>query len=240
MAEDTKGEAEVPIYDGLNVFQRMEIAQRAFQYVFKPVVKEINWRPVLHDNVARLARAALLEAGLYALQTVVDHGWGPERHSTNYKGKPVITVNSWVKVETWYINRDEPSDRFCVTTIGEGGDSADKGMGKATSYACKFGHLKAFGVETGEDAESEMNNFEAEPSPEAPQPEAPKEDPDERQELFEELKEAMGLFDLDSAYVRNEMGRRTGGKRQTAQDIADVIKNINEHPDLWRDPDKQG
>ncbi len=225
----------------LNVYQRMEIAQEAFPYVFKPVVDGVRWRPVLHDDVSRLARAALLKAGIYALPTVVDHGWRPDRTSTNRKGDTVITANAWVVVQMDYINRDDPADRFSVTMVGEGGDAADKGMGKAISYACKFCHLKAFGVETGEDAESELNNFEAEPADtEAPEPEAPKEDPDERQELFEQLKETMGLFDLDPAYVRNEMGRRTGGRRQEVVDIQKVINSIEEDAGSWRDPDKQG
>ncbi len=78
------------------------------------------------------------------------------------------------------------------------------------------------------------------PEPESPEPEAPKEDPDERQELFDQVKELIGMYDLDETYVRNEMGRRTGGRRQMASDIKTVIGNIKEHPELWRDPDTQG
>lgn len=76
------------------------------------------------------------------------------------------------------------------------------------------------------------------------QPDGPnngkQEDPDERQELFEELKELMGLYDLDPAYVRKEMTNRVGGRRQTAENIKEVILNIKESPALWRDPVTQG
>ncbi len=78
------------------------------------------------------------------------------------------------------------------------------------------------------------------PDPTPQPPETPKEDPDERQPHFDVLKETMALYDLDPSYVRKEMSNRVGGRRQTIQDIKEVIANIKESPALWRDPSTQG
>lgn len=204
-----------------NLWQRMVIARQEMQYIKKTRQGTLKFATVNHDEVTVHARAALDKANVLAIPNVLMH---------DKTGNTTIC-----EVEIEFVNPDKPEERYSVTMFAESNDNQDKGPGGATSYALKYCLLKGLMGETGEE-DADQRNVDTE----TPQPEAPKEDPDERQELFDQVKELMGMYDLDETYVRNQMGRRTSGKRQTADDIRDVIKNIGEHPELWRDPDKQG
>ena len=56
------------------------------------------------------------------------------------------------------MNSDNPVDQFCVKTVGYGVDPADKGPGKAISYAFKLACLKTFCLETGEDSDHDQSS----------------------------------------------------------------------------------
>lgn len=204
-----------------NLWQRMVIARQHMQYIKKTRQGGLKFATLNHDEVTSAAREALDKANVLAIPNVLMH---------DKTGNTTIC-----EVEVEFVNPDVPEERYSVTMFGESNDNQDKGPGGATSYALKYCLIKALMGETGEKDADEQDV-----DTETPQPATPKKDPDERQELFDQLKELMGMYDLDTAYVRNEMGRRTGGKPQTAENIRDVIKNIGEHPELWRDPDTQG
>lgn len=205
----------------LNLWQRMVIARQNMAYIKKTRKGTLKFATVNHDEVTSAAREALDKANVLAIPNVLMH---------DKTGNTTIC-----EVEVEFVNPDGPEEKYSVTMFAESNDNQDKGPGGAISYGIKYCLIKALMGETGE-KDADMQDVDTE----APQPEAPKQDPDERQELFDQLKELMGMYDLDTAYVRNEMGRRTGGKPQTADDIRDVIKNIGEHPELWRDESKQG
>lgn len=205
----------------LNVYQRMVIARQHMGYIQKK--KQPGGLPfatVNHDEVTVAAQSALDKANVLAIPTVLEHG---------------KTGNTtWARCQITFVNPDNPKEQYSVVMFGEGNDNQDKGPGKAISYAIKYALLKALMGETGE-KDADMQNVDTE----APEP-AHKEDPDERQELFDQLKERMGMYDLDPAYVRKEMAHRTGGRKQTVKDIREVIASIEESPALWRDPETQG
>lgn len=205
----------------MNVYQRMAVAQAEFRYVQKEQPKGLQYAVVQHDDVAVKARAALLKARLFAQPTVVEHG--REGNCT------------WVLVCTDYVNIDAPDDRFSVTMLGYGNDNQDKGPGKAISYACKYCHLKAFGVETGKDAESETDPVDTE-LPSTAEPDDAEKDAIDRDDLFARLKDTVDLNGLDKKYVWSEMHRRVKGLIPTTEELAIQVNHIAEHPDQWREP----
>ena len=60
---------------------------------------------------------------------------------------------------TRFVNIDNPTEYVDITNYGDGIDSGDKAPGKATTYAAKYGWLKGFKIQTGDDPDGE-------PSPE--------------------------------------------------------------------------
>lgn len=56
-----------------------------------------------------------------------------------------------IKLALIFVSADDKSDSATVYHYGYGIDSGDKGVGKAISYAYKYGLLKTFCLETGDD-----------------------------------------------------------------------------------------
>lgn len=61
-----------------------------------------------------------------------------------------------LKVETTFINIDDPKDTTSIITIGYGVDASDKGPGKALSYATKSAYLKKLMLNSGDDEGGEQ------------------------------------------------------------------------------------
>ena len=62
-----------------------------------------------------------------------------------------------VKLALVFRNPDYPADAFVSYYYGYGIDKGDKGPGKAISYAYKYGLLKTFCLETGDDPDFDAN-----------------------------------------------------------------------------------
>lgn len=82
-----------------------------------------------------------------------------------------------VKMTVRFINVDNPSESIEVTSYGRGIDTADKGFGKASTYARKYCLLNAYKIATGEDPDKDASPVYETPAPPpaqpAPQPQAP-------------------------------------------------------------------
>lgn len=66
-------------------------------------------------------------------------------------GKEKITYSFLIKMTTRITDVDNPSEFVDVESFGHGLDSGDKGFGKASTYARKYGLLNAYKIATGED-----------------------------------------------------------------------------------------
>jgi hypothetical protein len=188
-----------------NVYQRMLEAQKAFGYVQKDKPKGLQYSVVTHDAVTKKARAALMEAGLYAYSTVEEHGQESNR--------------TWARVSMTIVNVDDPEDNFTTTMFGYGNDSQDKGPGKAISYAVKYCYLKAFGAETGDDADLEAVEFQK---------------PQTKAEVSAEIGVVVDELGLDREYVRDKIERMYGPYKEIELEfltgLPDTIRN---DPDGW-------
>ena len=139
----------------LNIHQRLAQAMKAVSYIQKDRKPGMNYTIVSHDAVTAKVRPALLDAGIVYYPVRCDH-----QHSGN-RAECSMTVR--------FVNIDAPDDFFDVPTFGYGIDSQDKGPGKAMSYAVKYALLKALGLETGDDPDTESVDYQR-ADPHVPEP----------------------------------------------------------------------
>lgn len=134
----------------LNVHQRLAAAMGDVDYIQKEKKQGMNYTIVSHDAVTAKVRPVLLKHGIVYYPVRCEH-----LHNGN-RAECSLTVR--------FVNVDQPSDFFDVPTFGYGIDPQDKGPGKAMSYAVKYALLKALGLETGDDPDTESVNYsEADP-----------------------------------------------------------------------------
>lgn len=125
----------------MNVHQRLALAMGEVDYIQKEAKKGMSYTIVSHDAVTAKVRPVLLRHRVVYYPVRCDHS-----HDGN-RAECSMTVR--------FVNIDEPSDFFDVPTFGYGIDTQDKGPGKAMSYAVKYAILKALGLETGDDPDTE-------------------------------------------------------------------------------------
>tara|TARA_R110000823_G_scaffold8748_3_gene30498 strand:- start:3336 stop:3962 length:627 start_codon:yes stop_codon:yes gene_type:complete len=137
----------------LNVHQRLLTAMQQVTYIQKTQKKGMPYSVSSHDVVTAKVRPALLAVGVHY-----------------YPCKPFEFTQdgnrSQLKITVRFVNVDDSTDYFDVVSIGNGIDTGDKGPGKALSYAVKYALLKALGLETGEDADDEIIDFDPRPQQE--------------------------------------------------------------------------
>lgn len=143
-----------------NIFQRINQVMAVVESVNKDKDKKVNnqYSFVSHDAVAKKLHTPMVEAGIVMIPDVV---------------QLIQTGNrTEVKMHLTFVNIDSPEDRFTVTSWGYGNDMQDKGIGKAVSYAVKYGLLKTFCLETGDDVEKDNINHDPNFKPEVIEEEA--------------------------------------------------------------------
>lgn len=128
-----------------NVHQRLAAAMGEVDYIQKERKQGMNYTIVSHDAVTAKVRPVLLKHGIVYYPVRCDH-----THNGN-RAECAMTVR--------FVNVDQPTDFFDVPTFGYGIDPQDKGPGKAMSYAVKYALLKALGLETGDDPDTESLPF---------------------------------------------------------------------------------
>lgn len=128
-----------------NIHQRLAEVMQAVTYIRKEAKQGMNYTIVSHDAVTAKVRPALLAAGIVYYPVRCEYA-----HSGN-RAECAMTVR--------FVNIDAPADFFDVPTFGYGVDTQDKGPGKAMSYAVKYALLKALGLETGDDPDTDSVNY---------------------------------------------------------------------------------
>ncbi len=127
---------------------RLARAMRKVTYIKKFQPKGMSYSVVSHDAVTSKVRPALLDEGVIYYPIDLQH-----RQEGN---------RTEVRLTVRFVNVDNPSDRIDVPALGYGVDNQDKGPGKAVSYAVKYALLKTLGLETGDDADLESIEHQAE------------------------------------------------------------------------------
>ncbi len=114
-----------------NILQRILAVMSELDYIAKGD-KTVNgqYRFVSHDQVTAKVHPMLVKHGLVILPTVI------EMKQENNRTVVRLRVN--------FFNADNHNDFYATEWYGYGIDNADKGPGKAISYAYKYALLKTF------------------------------------------------------------------------------------------------
>lgn len=127
-----------------NIFQKILGVMSELDYIQKgPKTVNGQYRYASHDQVTAAIHPYLVKYGIAVLPTVEE---------MTQEGNRTI-----VKLAISFINTDNAQDNFTCRFIGYGIDAADKGPGKAISYAYKYALLKTFCLETGDDPDNDAN-----------------------------------------------------------------------------------
>ena len=145
----------------MNLHQRINEVKKAVGHIVKDVTVgtgRSSYKAVSHDAVLNAVNDLMIKNGVVTLVNEVETDLIREPYQAlDYKTNSMVTKHRSIttaKVKVKLVNIDDPMDFDHVTGIGQGDDPADKGAGKAYSYAVKYAYLKLFGLATGENDEA--------------------------------------------------------------------------------------
>lgn len=144
----------------LNLFQRINIVQKAVKSVFKGAKVSMgssgSYNAVSHDDVTALLHDPIANAGIVAFPNMESAEVDLVETVKNYGGKDTIStsyrVKVWASVE--FINSDNPQESKVTKCFAYALDNSDKATGKAYSMAIKYCYLKTFMLESLDEEES--------------------------------------------------------------------------------------
>lgn len=147
---------------GLNIYQRMHRAASMISVLVKKNTcgsGSYGFKYVSHDDTVAKVRLAFQPCGILAIMSIVDSDLTVERTTKQTGNGAVEQLNFIAKVtaEMTFVNIDKPDDRFSVSIPSYAIDNSDKAMGKAISYAKKYGMIALSGLmlATGQDVDQD-------------------------------------------------------------------------------------
>ncbi len=163
----------------MNIYEKM----LAITSEMKPLEKSLNvgnkYHAVGEQDVLPMVRALERKYKVYSFPINQEIVSEDTYITTSKQGDELHNRFLRVKVTYRFVNIEEPTDYIEVIAYGDGLDTADKGPGKAFTYATKTALIKAYKMNSGEDPD-----FEESPNDED---EAQKVPPKPRNELSKEL-----------------------------------------------------
>lgn len=145
---EPKEDVAPPIYAGLNLYQRLELAKRHISrldkdgthLIYKDGKKVGEFDYISHDAVVTATRWKFIDSGITPFPTVLECTKDGNR------------TEMWIEVD--FVCTDNPEDHRATKAVGYGVDYSDKGPGKAYSYAIKSAYMKILMLNSGDDTES--------------------------------------------------------------------------------------
>jgi len=129
----------------LNIYQRLSNVRKTCGYI-KKENEGYQFKYVSSSQTLGHLHNAINENGLILIPEIVSQDL---QETTNQKGnKEVFTKLSMVF--TW-VNIDNPDEKIICQWTAQGLDNAEKGIGKALTYAEKYFLLKFFNIATDKD-----------------------------------------------------------------------------------------
>jgi len=149
--------------EGANIYQRMLKVMADCPAVAKTKGKFELFPTVKHDDVTSALHSVLIENGILPVVDMLEMTVSEPWEHTGKGGTKTYTRTD-IKARVTFVNVDNPEDVVAVHSYGTGIDDQDKGVGKATSYSVKYALLKAFNMQTGDDADNDQENRGAPPA----------------------------------------------------------------------------
>ena len=140
MTPETPAQAVAPVK---NIYQRMNTVMQEVDYIQKRDSNNgLKYRYASHDAVTGLLHGPVTKAGILII---------PEVESYAKEGDAFV-----LRLRVDFVNIDMPEDKismkFAVPSASRM-EISEKSFGATYSYACKYALLKAFMLETGDDAD---------------------------------------------------------------------------------------
>jgi hypothetical protein len=117
----------------------------------------LKYKFVSHDSVTEACADPLAEAGIYYYPDTEQNSTVPYETPD---GKYIFYTE--VTIRLYFIDT-ETGETISFRSCGVGIDPSDKSVGKAISYAVKYGLLKGLGLATGDDPENDNHQVKAKP-----------------------------------------------------------------------------
>jgi len=141
----------------VNIYQRINEVRKAVDYAQKSKkVGEGGYMAVTHDQITALTREHFVKQGIVITPSLMEQKVELTGTQTA-RGTPFIRMETSYKF--YFVNADDPADRFDVTIAAHAIDQGDKAPGKALSYAKKYAVLKVLEIESGEEDEERQEQF---------------------------------------------------------------------------------
>ena len=163
------------------LLQRINAAKNDVDYIKKD--KDVgtgnsSYKAVTHDMVTAMTRKSLITHGIVSWPVLVESSMIPPLSDDKKQWRYEATY------DFIFANCDDANDKIVIRIEAHAMDNADKAPGKALSYAKKYAILKLLDIETGEDEESRVTDYD-----------------DEAAKYIAELKAAKDLTNLKSVFA---------------------------------------
>ena len=141
------------------LLQRINSARGEVDYIQKDKsvsTGKSSYKAVTHDMVTAMTRKSLIANGIISWPVLV---------SSSMHAPSSEESKQWRYEATYdfiFANCDDANDKIVIRIEAHAMDNADKAPGKALSYAKKYAILKLLDIETGEDEESRVTDYDEE------------------------------------------------------------------------------
>lgn len=141
----------------MNIYEKMLAITQEISTVAKNLQVgegKAKYKAVGEADVLAAVKPIEAKHGVYsypAKRSVIDSG---EMTSVQeYNGQRKESKRLFLRIETVYrfVNVEKPEEFIDIVTYGDGVDTQDKAPGKAMTYSDKYGLLKAYKIQTGDD-----------------------------------------------------------------------------------------
>ena len=139
----------MPTAEPRTLLQRLNAVQQEVDYVQKEKKAGMRYSIVSHDAVTAKVRPLMVKHG------VVYYPVWMESAQTGNRTEMKMTIR--------FVSIDDANDYIDVVSAGYGIDDQDKGPGKAISYSVKYALLKALGLESGDDPDTDQETVHDDP-----------------------------------------------------------------------------
>ena len=192
----------------LNIYQKLHKAACEARGVVKgKKVPGMQFNPLLHDEVQKVAMEALLNNGLYPVCTY-----------NNYVKETFIMVTCSMRIH----DIENPESYVDIEGCSAMGNLDKFGTGNGMSYAKKYAYLNALHLKTGLDNE---DGYNAKPFNKIPQTNGTEHDNNHDAVVINHI-----INDMKNAKSINQLRKLKNYKYKDAFDIA-----IKEHPAIYKD-----
>ena len=144
----------------MNIYEKMSEISFELQTIAKNLEIKAganSYKAVSEADVLRAVKPLEHKYKVYSLplsREVIESG---TIESIDYKGNVKKQLFERIKTVYRFINIEKPDEYVDVETFGDGIDSGDKSVGKAMTYADKYGLMKAYKIVTGDDPDQEAS-----------------------------------------------------------------------------------